>query len=231
MCGRFTYSFTWADIVRLYGLTSKAPPPSNLQPRYNFAPTQTAPAVRLNEAGEREAVLLRWGLIPVWAKDAKIGSQCINARADTVQTKPAFRSAYKARRCLIPASGYYEWTAGDGPKAPKQPWLMRRPDGAPITFAGLWERWRGDDKLPGPVETFTIITTDANAKTASKHDRMPVILDPRDFGAWLDVKNERASELLRPAPDELLEVVPVSTRVNSVKNDDPGLVEPVKLPA
>lgn len=146
-------------------------------------------------------------------------------------TKPAFRSAYKARRCLIPVTGFYEWTPGAGQKAPKQPWLIRRPDGAPFTFAGLWERWRGDDKLPGPVETFTIITTDANATVAPKHDRMPVILNSNDFAAWLDVGNEKAHELLRPAPEGLLEVVPVSTAVSSVKNDNPSLIEPVKVTA
>src|SRR4051812_34360542 len=143
-------------------------------PRYNIAPTQQVAAVRASaDAGRRELVPLKWGLIPSWAKDPKIATQCLNARGETVAEKPAFRSAFKRRRCLILADGYYEWT---GPKGQKQPWRLRLRDNAPFAFAGLWECWRRPEG--DPVETCTIVTTEANELAAKYHDRMPVILHP-----------------------------------------------------
>ncbi|MBX7201126.1 MAG: SOS response-associated peptidase, partial [Rhodospirillaceae bacterium] len=194
----------------------------------NRAPTQRAPVLRLDGEGQREATLMRWGLIPSWAKDASIGSKCINARGDGVASKPAFRSAYKARRCLVPASGFYEWQPRPDNKPPKQPYYITTAAGGPLTFAGLWETWRGDDKVPGPVETFTIVTTEANADMAPIHDRMPVILAQGDWTTWLDPSNPGAADLIRPAPAGTIKATPISTRVNSVRNDGPELIEPMK---
>lgn len=229
MCGRFTQMMTWAELVSLYGLGNRTPPASNLEPAYNRAPTQRSPIVRLDGNGDREGVIMRWGLIPSWAKDASIGSKCINARGDGVAAKPAFRSAYKARRCLVPVSGFYEWQPGPDGKPPKQPYYITAAAGGPLTFAGLWETWRGDEKIPGPVETFTIVTTEANAEMAPLHDRMPVILAQKDWDTWLDPANPKGAELIRSAPAGTLQPTPVSTRVNSVKNQGPELIHPLQV--
>jgi putative SOS response-associated peptidase YedK len=177
-----------------------------------------------SEGRGRELVTARWGLVPSWAKDLRIGSSLINARAETVASKLAFRQAFKARRCIIPSDGFYEWQRrADGPK---QPYLIRRRDRQPFGFAGLWEVWR--DKAVGEeITSCTIITCEANAVLAELHDRMPVILDPADYDRWLDPGVPGAEELLRPCPDDWLEVVAVSTRVNNVRNDDAGLIEPL----
>lgn len=225
MCGRFLIT---APIEALR-LLFQVPSGLNLEARYNLAPTQSAPVLRLDAEGQRALSMLRWGLIPSWAKDATIGAKLINARADTVATKPSFRAAFRQRRCLVPVDGFYEWQEVPGSKA-KQPYLICRAgsgpgrDGSTFVFAGLWERWVDGSQ---PVETFTIITTDANATLAPIHHRMPVVIAPGDFAAWLDHQNKDAEALLRPAPDDLLQAIPVSTRVNSVRNDDAGLVEPV----
>ena len=190
-------------------------------PRYNIAPTQQVLAIR--QRGEvREAVELQWGLIPSWADDPKIGNRLINARADTVATKPAFRQAFKRRRCLILADGFYEWQKVG--KA-KQPYLIHRPDDQPFAFAGLWERWKGNDLV---IESCTIITTEANDTLQPLHDRMPVILDEQDHDRWLD-SDADAEALLRPAPDELLETYPVSTQVNKPAQAGPELIERISL--
>ncbi len=220
MCGRFTQLHTWNELHDLYTLIGQNDIP-NLQPRYNVTPSQDVAAVRYGEAGARELVRLRWGLIPSWAKDEKIGYKTINARAETVAEKPSFRAAFRKRRCLIPVSGFYEWQA-KGKGAPKQPHYITGRDTAPLTFAGLWERWDGADQ---PVESCTIIVTTANAFLQPIHHRMPVILAPEDFDAWLDLETTDAHRLLRPCPDDRLESYPVSTRVNSPKNDDPTCIE------
>ncbi len=222
MCGRYTLT-TPLEGLREVFLFEGAP---NLAPRYNIAPTQEVPAVRLGpEDGGRRLVSLRWGLIPSWAKEASIGSRMINARAESVAEKPAFRTAFRQRRCLIPADGFYEWQAR--PSGPKQPYHIARAAGGPFAFAGLWERWseRGGEE---PVESFTIVTTEANRRLAAIHHRMPVILAPADHAAWLDPASgiDALQALLRPAPEEAFVATPVSTRVNAVRHDDPSLVEP-----
>lgn len=219
MCGRFTHRLTWRELVALYRLTD-GPPPFELRDRYNVAPSQRVPVIR-ERAGAREAAQLRWGFIPSWAKEAAIGYKMINARAETVATSPSFRSAIKARRCIVPASGFYEWQKVD---KGKQPFLIEAKDGSPLSLAGLWERW---ERGPEPVETFTIITTTPNELVAPIHDRMPVILEPAAFDAWLVPEaSPIAQALLQPYPAERLRARPVSTRVNSPKNDDPSVIEP-----
>ena len=221
MCGRYTLT-TPLEGLREVFLFEGAP---NLAPRYNIAPTQEVPAVRLGpEDGKRHLVPLRWGLIPSWAKEASIGSRMINARAESVSEKPAFRAAFRQRRCLIPADGFYEWQAR--PSGPKQPYHIARPEGGPFAFAGLWERWA--DRAGGEaVESFTIVTTEANRGLEAIHHRMPVVLAPADHAAWLDPEaaGDALQALLRPAPEETFVATPVSTRVNAVRNDDASLTE------
>jgi putative SOS response-associated peptidase YedK len=181
------------------------------------------PVVRLDPQRRRELVMMRWGLIPSWAKDTKIGAKFINARAETVATQPAFRDAFRARRCLVPSNGFYEWKKA--PDGTKQPYHIGLRDGAPFAFAGLWERWtRG----PAPIESFTIITGPPNSLVAELHDRMPVILEPEHYDAWLTATDTAALQtMLRPFPAQLMAAYPVSTKVNSVKNDTPDVVEPI----
>lgn len=225
MCGRYTHLYTWKQLHRLMTLTTI--PAGELAPRYNLAPTQKAPVVRQDPEGARSADLLRWGLVPFWADDPTIGSKMINARAETAADKPAFRAAFKSRRCIVPASGFYEWKALEGQKA-KQPYYIRpAEDGGIFAIAGLWERWKTKDGADA-VETFTILTTEPNDLMKTLHDRMPVILDPADFDRWLDPKNADAASLnalMRPAHAETMMCHPVSTRVNTPKNDEPSLVE------
>lgn len=221
MCGRFTNRLTWSEIVALYRLSD--PPAAgapNLRPRYNIAPSQKAPVVRVGDRGGRELAMLRWGLIPFWAKDEKIGYRTINARAETVAEKPAFRAAFRRRRCLVPASGFYEWTKG---AAGKQPWHFTLEDGAPMSFAGLWERWEPDDGAD--LETFTIIVTEANDSVRPYHHRMPVILAPASWDPWLDHEApvDDVRPFLRPY-DGKLYGQRVSRDVNNVANDGPDLL-------
>lgn len=212
--------------------SDSAPDLPSLAPRYNVAPTQTSPIVRRSAAGGREIVLARWGLIPSWAKDPKIGYSTINARADSVATKPVFRTAFKKRRCLVPVDGYYEWVA-EGKK--KLPILYEQPEHRLFALAGLWESWRGPADTPasgpsreGAVESFTIVTTTPNELAGLVHDRMPVILDPVDYDAWLDPRLTDADDLeylLRPYEGEL-QATDVDPIVNNVKNDTPQCVQP-----
>lgn len=221
MCGRYTLRTPPAELAEFFGLFREP----DVRPRFNIAPTQQVLAVRFDEAATpREPILLRWGLVPFWADDLKIGNRMINARSDTVAAKPAFRAAFKRRRCLVPADGFFEWKQQDGGK---QPYHIRLRSGEPFAFAGLWEHW---DKGKAPVESCTIITTDANDFMSSIHDRMPVILTPDAYDAWLDPHNQDAEALtglLRPYADDDLTAVPVSTIVNNPRNDVPGCVEPV----
>lgn len=216
-----------AELKRIFEF-SETP---NLRPRWNVAPTQDVAAVRLGEDGARHLDLLRWGLVPHWADDPAIGNRMINARGESVADKPAFRGAFRQRRCLVPADGFYEWKAA-GKR--KQPYLIRRRDGRPLAFAGLWERWPGPKgaPLPQPLETVTIVTTAAGGMIADLHERMPVMLEPEHWGLWLDPRAPlpMVEDLLRPAPDPALEAVPVSTRVNDVRNDDDACIVPFDAP-
>jgi putative SOS response-associated peptidase YedK len=224
MCGRFALYVSWAQLCEL--MRASAAPDVAAQARYNIAPTQRAPIVRRDARGEREIVELRWGLIPSWARDASIGAHTINARSESVATKPAFRSAFRARRCLVPVSGFYEWQKTG---ARKQPWFIR-PKHAPIfALAGLWERWTP----PGepPLETFTIVTTAANERLAALHDRMPAILAAEEHERWLDPAEKDLAHLqalLAPAPAEAIEAYRVGTLVNRASADAPACVEPLR---
>ena len=228
MCGRFTQRLSWRELHELLGLIG---PAQNLRPRYNVAPGQSIAAVRVSEGGRRLS-MLRWGLVPAWAKEPNIGYKMINARSETAQQKPSFRAAFKARRCLIPADGFYEWKR-EG-KA-KQPYLIGLKEGGGFVFAGLWESWRVPAGLPltgklselepGDVlETCTILTTEANPALAPIHPRMPVILPPDAYDPWL------AGEAipLAPYPAEAMTYHPVSTLVNKPANDDERCVEAVE---
>jgi putative SOS response-associated peptidase YedK len=224
MCGRFASKLTRQQLHDLYGIAAPegSPLPADLKPLYNIAPTQTVPVIRLSRERRREIAFLRWGLIPFWSKDAKIAYRTINARAETAATAPAFRAAFENRRCLVPASGFYEWKKLDG--GDKQPYFIGMRDGAPFAFAGLWERW---DKGEAPVETFTIITGEPNSLIAPLYNRMPVILDPDDYDAWLTAADTATPQaLLQPFPAQLMTAYPVSKRVNNAKNDDAAVMEP-----
>ena len=218
MCGRFNLTTPTEGLRALFGFDELP----NLPPRYNIAPTQEVAAVRLSGAARRPAfALLRWGLIPAWAKDASIGSRMINARAETAAEKPAFRDAFRRRRCLIPATGFYEWEKrSDGSR---QPWHITLEGGVPFAFAGLWDHWSAPDG--SEVESCTIVTTGAAASIASIHERMPVILDAPDHSVWLAGTPEEAADLLHPYSGALRSYT-VGSRVNSVRNDDASLVEP-----
>ncbi len=229
MCGRFTI---FADPERLAERFEASLPDAGLWPRYNAAPTQFLPVI-LNE-GPPAIQLLQWGLVPFWAKDPAIGSRMINARAETLPEKPAFRSALKKRRCLVLADGFYEWlrstpeaTGRSGQKTPdgKQPMRITLTSGEPFAMAGLWETWDAPDG--SLLRTFTIVTGEPNELVASIHDRMPAILLPEHEGIWLDNAAEPAIwlDMLRPYPAERMAAYPVSRRVNYVTNDDPGLVD------
>jgi len=197
-------------------------------PRYNIAPTQPIPVIRQHPMEPvRELSLMRWGLIPSWAKDSSAAARMINARSETASTKPAFRDALKSRRCLIPADGFYEWAkTAKG----KQPYCFEVNDGEWFAFAGIWDRWK--DATGNAVETCSILTTTPNAVTSPVHDRMPVILDPDSYDLWLDPGMQNvaaASELLKPYDARLMRCYPISTRINHVANDDEGCSAPVEL--
>jgi putative SOS response-associated peptidase YedK len=221
MCGRFTL-FTPASRLAEVFLPGEA---LTVTPRYNIAPSQPILAVRASAApGRREFAMPRWGLIPPWARDAAVGNRLINARAETVSEKPAFRRAFRERRCLVPADGFYEWKR-EG--AVKRPYYVRMRGGAPFAFAGLWERWEGAGGEA--VETCAILTTEPNGLLAPIHDRMPLILSPEEYDPWLDpsVRSpERLAPLLRPLPDGEMEAYPVGREVNNPANDDPACIRP-----
>lgn len=219
MCGRYVITSAPAAIRALFGY----PEQPNFPARYNVAPTQPIPIVRLAE-GKRQFVLMRWGLIPAWVKDPKGFSLLINARAESVLDRPAFRNAMRRRRCLIPADGFYEWRETGGRK---QAFFVRRRDGSPFAFAGLCETWTGPNGEE--LDTAAIVTTTANRTLSVIHDRMPVILPDQAFDLWLDcakVDAETAAALLVPARDDALEAYQVSPAVNRVANDTSALIAP-----
>jgi putative SOS response-associated peptidase YedK len=224
MCGRYTLTSPGEIVAEVFELVDVPP----ILPRYNLAPTQEAAVVRVARPGApRTLDRLRWGLIPYWAKDPAIGNRMINGRAESVADKPAYSDSFRRRRCLVPADGFYEWKKLAAKT--RQPYLIRRQDRLPFAFAGLWSSWRAPAS-ERPVETFTILTTGPNELLRPLHDRMPVILDRRDFAAWLDPRNRDAAQLqslLRPAPTAGWEAVPVSRAVNSPDHDEPDCIEPL----
>jgi putative SOS response-associated peptidase YedK len=225
MCGRFIISKFPDDIARWFGTTGPLP---NSRARYNAAPTQDIAVVRHDpESKARTLDTLRWGLIPFWAKEAKVGYTMINAKAETVAEKPAYRDAFKSRRCLIPADGFYEWKKLDAKT--KQPYAFVMNDRSLFGFAGLWDRWT--DKASGEViRSFTIITTTPNDVCAPIHDRMPVIIEPQNYAKWLGeepVDPVQLLMLLRSFPAEKMESFAVDPRVGNVRNDDSALLIPI----
>ena len=223
MCGRFTLTINPDQLQQQFGLSE--PPPSQLVPRYNIAPTQAVAVIANNS--DRKLELFQWGLIPSWAKDPKIGSKMINARAETLAEKPSFRTALKRRRCLVVADGFYEWKkTGSG----KTPMYIQLKDLRPFGFAGLWEAWQSPED--GLIKTCTIITTTPNALLAGIHDRMPVILPREAYDAWLAPEELPADEtlpLLQPYDARQMRAVPVSTRVNSPAVDTAECILPVAV--
>ncbi len=221
MCGRFTLDKSVGDLATLFQL-----PEVRLTPHYNIAPTQAVAAVRMSpEREERELVWLRWGLIPSWSREPGAGPLLINARAETAAVKPAFRAALRRRRCLVPADGFYEWQRVG---REKQPFHMRRRDGAPFALAALWERWEGSDG--SCLETCALLTTAANELMQPIHDRMPVILVPPDFDLWLDPDVQEIAliePLLRAYPAAAMVAFPVSATVNNARNNEPQCVLPL----
>ena len=222
MCGRITQQLSPDQIGELYRVRGTPLTPDR-QPRYNGAPGQDFTACRVEEHGARAIAVLRWGLVPSWARDARTGSRLINARAESVHYKPSFRAAFRSRRCLLPVGGWFEWQQRD---RGKQPYYLTLADGSPLSFAALWERW---DKCGSPLETFTIITTTACPGLEDLHHRQPAIIDPRWFSNWLDPRTPLPAllELVREPHDGPFERRAVSTRVNSVRNDDPDVLLPV----
>ena len=226
MCGRYVILSTPEAIRAMFGYAELP----NFPPRYNVAPTQPIPVVRLDN-GKRSFALMRWGLLPAWVKDPKGFALLINARGETVLDKPAFRNAMRRRRCLIPTDGFYEWQPGP----PKRPYFVQAKRGAdgtapPLAFAGLYETWTGPNGEE--LDTAAIITTTANRTLSFVHDRMPVFVPPQAFDLWLDCANvdaEVAAALIAPADDALLEAYPVSTEVNRVANDAAALIAPAPV--
>jgi putative SOS response-associated peptidase YedK len=263
MCGRYASARKRIELLEEFSV-QRDRVPQDLQPDYNVAPTRSVYAVldrddkRSGDKGQtgppdsgreapagggvaRELRVVRWGLVPSWAKDISIGSRLINARAETVSEKPSFRRAFARRRCLLPADGYYEWQVleGAGPKGKnlKQPYFIHRADGGPLAFAGLYELWRDRQVPDGDPDawlwTATIITTSAPDELGQIHDRMPMVIPPESWADWLDPGNGEVSDLralLAPAAARGLATYPVSTAVNSVRNNGPELIEPVPAP-
>lgn len=219
MCGRYALHSRPDVIALAFGLRET---PASIVPRFNIAPTTEVLVVRADGHGEREPARVRWGLVPRWAKDPKRTTTLNNARGETVAQKPSFREAYRKRRCLVPANGFYEWKRIE---TRKQPYYVTPADGELFALAGLWERWDGPE---GSLETCAIVTTAANAPMESIHDRMPVIVAPQDHARWLDcaVGNDVA-DLLLPCPPESIRLRAVSTAVNQARNDSPELILPL----
>lgn len=218
MCARYSLTVGDPALADVFSAAEELPPSRPRPPRWNAAPTQSMPVVVEGPRGVRRLVPMRWGLVPSWADDPAIGSRMINARSETAASKPAFRAAMRARRCLVPADGFYEWT---GPAGDRRPVHIRRADRAVFAFAGLWEAWT---KGAEPVETFTILTTTPNDVLRPIHDRMPVILDASMFAAWLDPDARdaaAAAAMLGPCAPQGWEAVPVSRRVNDPRHDAP----------
>ncbi len=221
MCGRFTLTADPAEIIDVFGDFTF---PTQFSPRYNIAPTQPILAIPNNP--DRKADFFIWGLIPSWAKDPSIGNKLINARGETIAEKPSFRGGFKYKRCIIPTDGFYEWKASPGEKT-KTPYFIHMKDRKPFAFAGLWDEWQSPDG--GAVRTCTIITTEPNELMSTLHNRMPVILAPKDYALWLDPAPqtpEKLVHLIKPFPADAMSAHSVSTLVNKPGNDRPECVVP-----
>jgi putative SOS response-associated peptidase YedK len=226
MCGRFTLRTPARDLVEVFELLREP----ELSPRYNIAPTQNVAVVR-QDGKSRELSMMRWGLVPAWSKDPKAGPPLINARSETIATKPSFRTAFKRRRCLIPVDGFYEWQKKADSKT-KTPHYIRMAKDRPFAFAGLWDRWRNGEGAP--LESCTIVTTEANDLMRPLHDRMPVILPEESYAEWLSSKNENVpalEALLRPYAAIQMTAFPISTMVNSPRNERPECILPASISA
>jgi putative SOS response-associated peptidase YedK len=249
MCGRYTSTSTATELAATFAVEEIRS--EQLPIRYNVAPTQPVYAIAdgrppgPGKSGPRQLGTFRWGLVPSWAKSVAVGAGMINARAEGIASKPAYRNALIRRRCLIPADAFYEWQVAPAAQptldglavgevgGAKRPFAIRPRGGRPMGFAGLWELWRPPDEPDELLRTCTIITTEANSLLAPIHHRMPVVLDPTNWDTWLDRSNQdvdRLLDLLVPAPASGFLVYPVSTRVNKVANDDPSLLDPVDVP-
>ncbi len=234
MCGRYTLTAEQEVLIRRFSVRAGlAHAFAEIRKRYNIAPSQGVPAIRQNrETGERETAVLTWGLVPFWARDPSIAYKMINARSETAATKPAYRGPIRHKRCLLPASGFYEWQRLDSGRGPRQPFFIFPKDAKAgeglLAFAGLWEHWGAPDG--SEIESCTILTTEANDDLAELHHRMPVILDSADWDRWLDTTletPEAVADLLRPSPNDRLRKHPVSVLVNSPRHDQPELLERV----
>ena len=215
MCSRYSLALSPEEVRAYFGYDDTP----NFPARYNIAPTQPVAVVCLDRDGARRFRLMRWGLLPYFVKDPKRFPTLINARAEDALSKASFRNAMRRRRCLVPADGFYEWT---GSKRARRPFLLRPRKGGLFAFAGIWESWRGE------IDTVAILTCPANTLVEKLHDRMPVVLAEEHFGAWLDAEGtsaEDAAELLRPAPDDLLEAIEVDPKINDSRKDEPGIQE------
>ena len=224
MCGRYAL---YGPVSRLREAFDAEPEGFELEPRYNAAPMQWLPVIRQRPTGQRVIHRLRWGLVPSWAKDEAIATRLINARGESVAEKPSFRTAFRRRRCIVPANGFYEWKQVAGGK---QPFYIHPVEGEVFGLAGLWERWvhptDGEE-----IDTFTIITTEANAVMRPLHERMPVILAPSDYAPWLDTSTQvdHLHGLLRPCPEAALAMHPVGKAVGNIRNEGAGLIEPLPV--
>ncbi len=227
MCGRARLSSDVSEIKLVFSIPPHRPTP-NFPANWNAAPTEDLPVVRFDaKAGERSLDMMRWGLVPYWSTDLKIGFSTINAKAESIDSKPAFREAFRRRRCLVPIDSFYEWQKRDGDK---QPYAVATADKRLMALAGLWENWRSP--TGEWLRSFAIVTTVANDLVATLHDRMPVILDPPAWPFWLGeapAEGPRLKALLVPYPAEKMTIWPVSKRVGNVRNKDPSLIEPVRL--
>lgn len=224
MCGRFALTLPDTAMAQLFG--AEITPGLMPVPRYNIAPTQTITTVTSTDDG-RFLRPMRWGFLPHWYKDPRVGLLLINARAETIAEKPAFRAACRSRRCLIPASGFYEWTKT--PEGARLPWYIHPPSGDSLAFAGIWQDWQGDD---GKVlSSCAIVTTSANETLGALHHRMPVLIAPEDYGLWLGEEGKGAAVLMKPAPEDALAFHRVDKKVNSNRPDDAELILPIEDPA
>lgn len=227
MCGRYTLAHPLGELVEVFEVGHLAL--DDWPPRFNIAPTQDAPVVVAGHEGERRMGLMRWGLVPHWAEDPSLGNRLINARSESARRKPAFRDAWQARRCLVPADGFYEWRKPPSGKGPRTPFHIHTPRGGIFALAGLWERWR-----PGeggePLHTFTLLTRDASPWMRPLHHRMPVLVPPEEWSAWLDrdTSQEGLERVLESAADPALAAHQVSTLVNRPGNDEAGCAEPLE---